>query len=205
MGTVGMDPQNISAQDIKALRDETGAGIMEAKRALQDANGDKEKAKKLLEQRGQAGLEKRAGRDAAQGIVEPYVHAGSQIGVLVELDSETDFVARMPEFRELAHEIAMQVAATNPRYLSIEEIPAEDADEMKARFRDEAIKEGKPERIAPTIAEGKFKKYAQGVALLQMPYIRDDSKTIQQLIHDLAAKTRENIVLRRFVRFQVGA
>lgn len=195
----------ITADRIKALRDETGAGIMEAKKALQDADGDEAKAKKLLEQRGVAHAEKRAGRAAAQGIVEPYVHAGSQIGVLVELDSETDFVARMPEFKELAHEIALQVAAANPRYLSVDDMPAEDAEEMKARFREEAISEGKPERIVDRIAEGKFSSYAKTVALLQMPYIRDDSKTIQQLIQELSAKTRENIVLRRFVRFQVGA
>ena len=194
----------VSTDIIKRLREETGAGIMEAKRALQDADGDLERAKKLLEQRGVHSAAKRAGREAAQGIVEPYVHAGSQIGVLVELDSETDFVARMPEFKELAHEIAMQVAATNPRYLSADDIPAEEAEEMKARFREEALKEGKPEKIVGGIAEGKFKKYAQTVALLQMPYIRDDSKTIQQLIQDLASKTRENIVLRRYARFQVG-
>ena len=202
MGTVSTE--KITTEMIKQLREDTGAGVMEAKKALQDANGDIAKAKKLLDQRGLASAAKRAGRATAQGIIEPYVHAGSQIGVLVELDSETDFVARMPEFKELAHEIALQVAATNPRYLSGEEIPTDDAEEMKSRFREEAIKDGKPEKIAGGIAEGRFKKYAEGVALLSMPYIRDDSKTIQQLIHDLSVKTRENIVLRRFVRYQVG-
>jgi elongation factor Ts len=191
-------------EDIKWLREETGAGIMEAKKALQEANGDREKARKLLEQRGQAGAQKRAGRAAAQGVVEPYIHAGGQIGVLVELDTETDFVARMPEFRELAHEIAMQVAATNPQYLSTDEIPEQDVEEMKERFRHEAIKEGKPEKIAGNVAEGRFKKYAEQVALLQQPYIRDDSKTVGDLVQGLAAKTRENIVVRRFTRFQVG-
>lgn len=190
--------------DIKWLRDETGAGIMDAKRALQDANGDREKAKKLLEQKGLAGMAKRADRTAAQGIVEPYIHAGGQIGVLVELDTETDFVARMPEFKELAHEIALQIAASNPRYLSAEDIPPDEAAEMKARYKDEAVKSGKPENVAEKIAEGQFKKYAQGVALLEQEYIRDSSKTVRQLIQDLATKTRENVVLRRFTRYQVG-
>jgi elongation factor Ts len=129
---------------------------------------------------------------------------GGQVGVLVELDSETDFVSRMPEFQELAHEIALQVAASNPRYLSVDDIPAEEVEEMKAQFREEAIREGKPEKIAGNIAEGKFKKYAQTVALLEQVYIRDQDKTIRQLVHELAAKTRENIVVKRFCRFQVG-
>jgi elongation factor Ts len=177
---------------------------MEAKRALQDAGGDRAKAQKLLEQRGAASATKRAGRTAAQGLVEPYIHAGGQIGVLVELDCETDFVARTEAFKELAHEIAMQVAATNPRYLSVEDIPVDDAAEMRVRFRDEAIKEGKPEKIAGNIAEGRFKKYAQQVTLLDQPYIRDDSKTIRNLIEAVAAKTKENVVVKRFCRFQVG-
>jgi len=200
MGTTSM-----SIDIIKRLREETGAGVMEAKKALQEADGDYDKAKRLLEQRQAAGAAKRAGRHTAEGLVEAYIHTGGQIGVIVELDSETDFVARMPEFKELAREIAMQVAAHDPRYLSTEDIPADEAEEMKARFREEAVKEGKPEKIAGNIAEGRFKKYAQQVVLLEQPYIRDDSKTIKQLVHELAAKTRENIVVKRFSRFQVGA
>jgi elongation factor Ts len=191
-------------EDIKGLREQTGAGIMEAKKALQDADGNRDQAVKLLEQRGAASAAKRADRAAAQGIVEPYIHAGGQIGVLVELDSETDFVARMPEFKELAHEIALQIAASNPRYLSIDDIPAADAEEMRERFRQEAIKEGKPEKIAGNIAEGRFKKYAQENVLLEQPYVRDDSRTIKQLVSELASQTRENIVVRRYTRFQVG-
>jgi len=200
MGTTSID-----INDIKWLREETGAGIMEARRALQDAEGNREQAAKLLQQRGSAGAAKRAGRVASQGIVEPYVHLGGQIGVLVELDSETDFVSRMPEFQELAHEIALQVAATNPEYLSADDIDANEVEEMKARFREAAIKEGKPEQIAGNIAEGRFKKYTQEVALLEQPYVRDDSKTIKGLISELASKTRENIVLKRYIRFQVGS
>ena len=199
MGTTAMD-----IDDIKWLREVTGAGIMEAKRALQEAGGDRQKAVKILEQQGAASAAKRASRSAAQGIVEPYIHPGGQIGVIVELDSETDFVSRTPEFKELAHEIALQVAATNPTYLSIDDIPSTEAEEMKVRFREEAIKEGKPEKIAGNIAEGRFKKFAQGIALLDQPYIRDESRTIRQLVNDLSGRTRENIVVKRFCRFQVG-
>jgi elongation factor Ts len=199
-----MGTTSIGTADIKALREETGAGIMEAKKALQDAGGDRAKAKILLEQRGAAGAAKRADREAVQGLVEPYIHAGGQLGVMVELGSETDFVARMPEFKELAHEIAMQIAATAPRYLSADEIPAAEVEEMKKVYLAEALKEGKPEKIAGNIAEGRFKKYAQQHVLLEQPYIRDDSKSIKQLVQDLATKTRENIVVKRFSRFQVG-
>ncbi|MGI8827513.1 MAG: translation elongation factor Ts [Chloroflexota bacterium] len=191
-------------EDIKWLREETGAGVMEAKRALQDAGGDRQKARKLMEQRGAATAAKRSGKIASQGVVEPYIHAGGQIGVLVELNSETDFVARTPEFQELAHEVALQIAATNPKYRSVDDIPSDEVTEMKDRFQREALTEGKPERIAGNIAEGKFKKYAEQVALLEQPYVRDDSKTIKQLMSDLSAKTGENIVLKRYARFQVG-
>lgn len=192
-----------SLEDIKRLREETGAGVMEAKKALQDASGNYDQAKKLLEQRMGASVAKRAGREAANGLVDAYIHAGGQIGVLVELDTETDFVARTDQFKNLAHEIAMQIAATNPQYLSIEDFPAAEKDEMIQRFKQEAETEGKGQR-AEQIAEGRFKKYAQGVVLLDQPYIRDDSRTIRQLINDVAASTKENIVLRRFCRFQVG-
>src|SRR5438445_13241721 len=124
-----------SMEDIKRLREETGAGIMDAKRALQESNGDYGKARKWLEHKGVASAAKRAGRSASNGVVEPYIHAGGQIGVLLELDCETDFVARTPEFRELAHELAMQVAATDPKYVSMEEFPAGEAEELKERFR----------------------------------------------------------------------
>jgi len=191
-------------EDIKWLRDETGAGVMDAKKALQESGGDRAKAKKILEQKGIASAQKRAGRATSNGIIEAYIHAGGQIGALVELDSETDFVSRMPQFKELAHEIALQVAATNPQYLSVDEIPAQEVEDMKAQLRKEAVGEGKPENVAEKIAEGRFDKYAKGIVLLEQPYIREESKTIKQLIHELSAQTKENIVLRRFERFQVG-
>lgn len=199
MGTTSLD-----INDIKWLREQTGAGIMDARKALQDAGGDRDKASKLLEQRGAAHAANLAGRAAAQGLVEPYIHPGGQIGVLVELDSETDFVSRMVEFKELAHEIALQVCARNPRYLGVDEFPADEADEMRARFREEAIKDGKPEKVADSIAKGRLNKYIQEIVLLEQPYIRDDSRTIKQLVSELSAKTRENIVVKRFCRFQVG-
>lgn len=191
--------------DIKWLREETGAGIMDAKKALQDADGDRDKARKLLEQRGAARAEKVGGKETGQGIVEAYIHAGGQVGVLVELDSETDFVARMPEFKELAHEIALQIAATDPQYITVNDIPPQEADEIRNRLREETIKEGKPEKMADQIAQGKFAKYAEREVLLEQPYVRDDKKTIKALIQEFSAKTRENIVVRRFARFRVGA
>jgi elongation factor Ts len=180
MGTTVTD-----ISDIKWLRDETGAGIMDARKALQETNGDREQAKKLLQERGAVSVAKRAERPTMQGVVEPYIHAGGQIGVLVELDSETDFVSRMADFKELAHQIALQVAATNPLYLSVDDVPPDEAAKLKA--------------------EGQFEKWVEQHILLEQPYIRDDSKTVKQLVQELGARTRENIVVRRFCRFQVGA
>jgi elongation factor Ts len=199
MGTTTVD-----IKEIKWLREKTGAGIMEARKALQDADGDRDKAKLLLEQRGAAKAAGRAGRETSQGLVESYIHAGGQIGVLVEVNSETDFVARTSEFKQLAREIAMQIAATSPQYVSIDEIPADEADRMKAVFRDEAIRAGR-EKFADKVADGQFQKLAKERALLEQPYIRDDKRTIKQLVHELSAKTGENIVIRRFARFQTGA
>jgi elongation factor Ts len=191
--------------DIKWLREQTGAGVMDAKRAIEDANGDRNRALKLLQQRGAARAQKNSSRETAQGIVETYIHPGSQIGVLLELGSETDFVARSSEFKGLAHEIAMQVAARQPKYISLDEIPDDEVEDIKAQFRAETIKDGKPENIAGKIADGKFKKFASEIVLLEQSYIRDDSKTVKDLIIELSAKTKENIVLKRVARFQIGA
>ena len=162
-----------NVDDIKWLRDETGAGIMDAKKALQEAGGDREKARKLLEQRGMASAEKRAGRDAAQGIVDAYIHHNGQIGVLVELDCETDFVARMPQFKDLAHEIALQIATTSPEYLSEADVPTAMIEDLKNEFRRDAVAEGKPEKIAAHIAEGRFRKWAQQHVLLEQPHVKE--------------------------------
>ena len=202
MITVGTTVASID--DIKRLREETGAGIMEAKRALNEANGDFGKAKKLLEQWGAASAAKRAGRAASQGVVEPYIHGGGQIGALVELDCETDFVARTEDFKSLAHEIAMHVAAMNPRHLAADDVPEEDANEVRRRLRDEAIANGKTPEIAERVADGGFRKYLEQNVLLEQPYVRDDSKKIKQLVQEVAAKTGENVVVKRFTRYQIG-
>lgn len=193
-----------NVDDIKWLRDETGAGIMDAKKALQEAGGDREKARKLLEQRGMASAEKRAGRDAAQGIVDAYIHHNGQIGVLVELDCETDFVARMPQFKDLAHEIALQIATTSPEYLSEADVPTAMIEDLKNEFRRDAVAEGKPEKIAAHIAEGRFRKWAQQHVLLEQPHVKEESKSIKHLVQELSAQTKENIVVRRFCRYRVG-
>jgi elongation factor Ts len=191
-------------EDIKWCREQTGAGIMDAKKALQDTGGNREAAVKLLEQRGQSGASNRAGKATGAGLVEAYIHHNGQTGVLVELDSETDFVARMPEFKTLAHEIALQVANADLRYISVDEIPETEVAEIKERFRQEEIAKGKSEKIAGNIAEGKFKKYASEIVLLEQAYIRDGSKQIKDLVSELGAKTKENIVIRRFTRYRVG-
>jgi elongation factor Ts len=193
-----------SIGDIKRLREETGAGIMEAKRALNEAGGDYNKAVKLLEQWGAASVAKRAGRSATEGVVESYIHHGGKVGALVELDCETDFVARTDDFKNLAHEIAIQVAAMNPDYLSVDEIPEDKQDELRAMFKDDAVKQGKKPEIAERMVEGKFKAYAEDHVLLDMAYVKENSKTIRQLVHDVAAKTGENVMVKRFVRFQIG-
>jgi elongation factor Ts len=193
-----------SIDDIKRLREETGAGIMEAKRALSEANNDFEKAKKILEQWGAASVAKRAGRAMSQGVVEAYIHSNGQVGVLVELDCETDFVARTDDFKDLAHEIALQVAALNPKYLDVNDIPESDATELRERLKEEAIKEGKKPEFAEKMVEGRFKKHAEQLVLLEQPYVKDDSKTIKQLVQEVAARTGENIVIKRFARFQIG-
>jgi elongation factor Ts len=189
--------------DIKWLREQTGAGVMEAKRALQDAGGDRDKALTLLEQRGAAKHGKLAGRTAGQGVVASYIHHGGQVGVLVELNCETDFTARTDEFKELAREIAMQIAAHDPRYLKVEDIPDGDVQTLTAGFREEAVKDGK-EKAADKIAEGKFRKYTEQNVLLEQPYIRDDKRSIKQLVQALGAKTKENVQVGRFARFQIG-
>jgi elongation factor Ts len=193
-----------SIGDIKRLREETGAGIMEAKRALNESGGDYNKAVKLLEQWGAASVAKRASRSATQGVVESYIHPGGQVGVLVEIDCETDFVARTDDFKSLAHEVAIQVAAMNPTYLSVDDIPEEKQDELRAQFKDEAIKQGKTPEIAERMVAGKFKAYAEQHVLLDMPYVKENAKTIRQLVQEVAAKTSENVMVKRFVRFQIG-
>jgi elongation factor Ts len=197
----------VSAQDVKSLRDRTGAGIMDAKAALQESGGDLDKAIEILRVKGQASAAKRGERAAAEGVVSSYIHAGGKIGVLVEVDCETDFVARTEEFQAFAREVAMHVAAANPQYVAQEDVD-EAAKEAELRvLREQAASEGKPENVQEKIVEGRLKKWFEDVVLLDQKHINEEKhggKTIGDLRTELAASTGENVVIRRFARYQVG-
>ena len=197
----------ISAQDVKSLRERTGAGIMDAKAALQESGGDVDKAIEILRVKGQASAAKRGERSASEGAVASYIHAGGQIGALVEVDCETDFVARTEEFQAFAREVAVHVAASNPRYISKEDVD-EEAREAELRvLREQAAAEGKPENVQEKIVEGRLNKWLEDIVLLDQRHVNEEkheSKTIGELRAELAANTGENIVVRRFARFQVG-
>jgi len=197
----------ISAQDVKSLRERTGAGIMDAKAALQESGGDLDKAIEILRVKGQASAAKRGERAVAEGAVASYIHAGGQIGAMVEVDCETDFVARTEEFQAFAREVAMHVAASNPQYISADDVD-EDAKEAELRvLREQAATEGKPEDVQEKIVQGRLKKWLEDVVLLDQKHVNEDkheSKTIGELRSELASNTSENVVIRRFARFQVG-
>ncbi|MEA2362547.1 MAG: elongation factor Ts [Thermoleophilaceae bacterium] len=197
----------ISAQDVKALRDRTGAGIMDAKSALQESGGDVDKAIEILRVKGQASAAKRGGKTAAEGVVSSYIHAGGKIGVLVEVDCETDFVARTDQFQEFAREVALHVAAANPLYVTDEDVPEEDKEAELRVLREQAAAEGKPEQVQQKMAEGRMGKWLDEVVLLRQVHVNEDkheSKTIEELRTELASSTGENVVIRRFQRFAVG-
>jgi elongation factor Ts len=198
---------DIPAKDVKELRDRTGSGIMDAKSALQEAEGDADKAVEILRVRGQASAAKRGGRAAAEGVVASYVHAGGKIGVLVEVNCETDFVARTDEFQEFAREVALHVAAANPLYVNDEDVPDEIREAELRVLREQAASEGKPENVQEKIVEGRLSKWLEDVVLLHQSHVNEDKhggKTLEELRTELAASTGENVVVRRFVRFQVG-
>jgi elongation factor Ts len=198
----------VSAQEVKALRDRTGAGIMDAKSALQEAAGDVERAVEILRVKGQASAAKRGGRAAGEGVVASYIHAGGKIGVLVEVDCETDFVARTDEFQEFARDVALHVAAQPLlRYVSEDDVPADVREAELRVLREQAAAEGKPENVQERIVEGRYRKWLEEVVLLDQTHVNEDkheTKTLDQLRTELAASTGENVVIRRFVRFQVG-
>jgi elongation factor Ts len=197
----------ISAQDVKSLRERTGAGIMDAKAALQESGGDLDKAIEILRVKGQASAAKRGERAAAEGVVASYIHAGGQIGAMVEVDCETDFVARTEEFQAFAREVAMHVAASNPLYISADDVDDAAKDAELRVLREQAASEGKPENVQEKIVEGRLKKWLEDVVLLDQRHVNEEkheSKTIGELRSELAANTRENVVIRRFARFQVG-
>jgi len=194
----------ITTQMIKELREKTGAGIVDCKKALQEAGGDIEKAVEILRKKGAAKAAKKAERATAEGIVVSYIHAGGKVGALVELNCETDFVARTEDFKALGHEIAMQVAAMAPEYVSREEVPAEVVEKEKEVLKEQALAEGKPEHIVEKIVEGRLSKFFSEKCLLEQPWIKDDSKTIQDLLTEYITKLGENIKVKRFCRFEVG-
>lgn len=189
---------------VKELRERTGAGIVDCQKALTETSGDLEKAITFLREKGLAAAAKRAGRAAAQGLVGSYIHGGGKIGVLVEVDCETDFVARTDEFQRLVKDIAMQVAAANPRYVRRDEVSDSEKEKERAIYRTQTEQSGKPAAVIERIVEGKLEKFFSEVCLLEQPFIRDPSKTIEQLVKESVAKTGENIIIRRFARFQIG-
>ncbi len=194
----------ITTQMIKELREKTGAGIVECKKALQEAGGDIEKAVEILRKKGAAKAAKKADRATAEGIVVSYIHAGGKVGALVELSCETDFVARTEDFKQLGHEIAMQIAAMSPEFVSREEVPSELVEKEKEILKQQALSEGKPEHIVEKIVEGRLSKFFSEKCLLEQPWIKDDSKTIKDLLTDYITKLGENIKVKRFCRFEVG-
>jgi elongation factor Ts len=194
----------ITAEMVKELRERTGAGMMDCKKALVETGGDMEKAIDFLREKGLAAAAKRAGRVAAEGLIESYIHGAGRIGVLLELNCETDFVAKTDEFKALAKDIAMQIAASNPSFVRREEVPAEIIEHEREVLRAQAINEGKPANIAEKMVEGRVEKYYKDVCLMEQAFIRDPDITISRLITDKISKIGENISIRRFTRYQLG-
>ncbi len=189
---------------IKALRAETGAGVLDCKNALEETNGDMEMAAEILQRKGLAAAAKKAEREAADGRIEPYVHPGNRMAAMIEVNCETDFVARTQEFIDLTHNLAMQVAATSPRWVSTDDIPEDVLEEEKESYREEMAGQNKPPHIMDRIIEGKLAKFYAETCLLEQPFIRDEDKTVQQLVVEAIAALGENIVIRRFARFEIG-
>jgi elongation factor Ts len=189
---------------VKELRERTGAGIVDCQKALTESGGDVEKAIVFLREKGLAAAAKKAGRAAAQGVVGAYIHGGGKIGVLVEVNCETDFVARTEEFQRLVKDLAMQVAAANPRYVRRDEVPDAERERERAIYRSQTVQSGKPAAVIERIVEGKLEKFYSETCLLEQPFIRDPGKTVTQLVKDMVARTGENIVVHRFARFQIG-
>jgi len=194
----------ITAQMVKELRQKTGAGVLDCKQALELNDGDFEKAAIYLREKGLAAAAKRASREAREGLIGSYVHAGSQVSALVEVNCETDFVANTDEFQALAHDLAMHVVAANPTYLGREQVPSEAVEEEKAIYRAQMVDSGKPDHIVDRIVEGKLQKYYEENCLLEQPFIKDGGMTVAELVQSANALLGENIVIRRFVRFEVG-
>ena len=195
---------NFTAQDVKTLRERTGAGMMDCKNALVECDGDMDKAVDYLREKGIAKAAKKAGRIAAEGIVDSYIHMGGKVGVLLEVNCETDFVARGDQFKELVHDIALQIAAANPSYVTVDEVPADVIEKEKEILRAQAIEEGKPEKIIEKMVEGRIKTFYDENCLVCQKFVKDPSKTIEQLVVEATATIGEKIAIRRFARFEMG-
>lgn len=194
----------ISAAMVKQLREKTGAGMMDCKKALTDCEGDMDKAVDFLRKKGLATAAKRAGRAMSEGIVQSYIHMGGKIGVMVEVNCETDFVAKNDDFKEFAKNIAMHIAATNPLGIRPEDVPEKIVNKEKEIYREQALEMGKPEKMIDKIAEGKLNKFFKDNCLLNQPYVREPNMTISDLLTEMIAKIGENITIKRFARFQIG-
>ncbi|GAA3406594.1 translation elongation factor Ts [Paenibacillus hodogayensis] len=194
----------VSAQAVKELREKTGAGMLDCKKAIEEANGDLTKAAELLREKGLAAAAKKGDRIATEGVVESYIHAGGRIGVLVEVNCETDFVGKLESFREFVRDIAMQIAATNPLFVGREEVPQEALDKEREILRNQALNEGKPAHIVDKMVEGRLSKYYEENCLLEQPFIKDQDKTVNALLNEKVATIGEKISIRRFVRFELG-
>lgn len=194
----------ISAQLVKELRETTGAGMMDCKKALTETGGDLAKAVDYLREKGLAAAAKKSGRIAAEGVVESYIHGNGRIGVLIEINCETDFVAKTPDFKAFVKDIAMQVAASNPQCVSRQEVSAEVIEHEKEILRAQALNEGKPEKIVEKMVEGRIDKFFKEICLLEQPFIKDPDKTVTDVLNEKISKIGENIVVRRFTRYQLG-
>lgn len=193
----------ISAAMVKELRERTGAGMLDCKKALEETNGDIDKSIDLLREKGLSQAAKKSGRIASEGIVESYIHGG-RIGVLIEVNTETDFVAKNEEFKNFVKDMAMQIAASNPKYISADEVPQEEIEKEKEILKHQALNEGKPEHIANKMVEGRIEKYFKEICLLEQPFIRDTDVLVKELLAEKIAKIGENIKIRRFARYEVG-
>lgn len=194
----------ITAEMVRQLREQTGAGMMDSKKALEQNGGDMDRAATWLKERGLAAAAKKASREANEGMIEVYSHMGGRMAVMVEVNCETDFVARMPEFRELAHDLALQIASTAPEYVKKEDVPADVIESQMAKFKSDAVAEGKRPEIAERIAAGRVDKFYQDNVLLEQAFVKDDKMKVKDLVTATVAKCGENIQVRRFVRYQLG-
>jgi elongation factor Ts len=194
----------ITTQMVKDLREATSAGIMDAKKALEATNGNVEAAIEILKKKGAERAAERSDRDAKEGLIEMYAHPGNRVGVMLEINSETDFVARNESFQTLAHDLALHIAAMAPRYVSIEDIPQAELDGQIGDLREKALAEGKPEAIVEKIVAGRMQKFYEEFCLMEQPFVKDDEITIKEMITDAIRTTGENIIVRRFARFELG-